>query len=190
MANIEVLLDSDELTVLGPPNQIEVQLDIGSTGIRGSQVYVGNGEPSSITIPNYSSILPGDLYINGFPGVNYSWLYQYVVKPGGNTWESVLAINPPLYRHLYSANFVSGSALATIPISSITSSTAGLTSSNFVVNYNFENDKPVAASITSKNIVSSNLTISFKAVEFSGGSWIDLVDSSIPIALSISIVSV
>ena len=78
----------------------------------------------------------------------------------------------------------------TIPVADIVSNATGLTSSNFVVNYNFENDKPVAASITSKNLASNNLNISFKAVEFNGTSWIDLVDSAMNMSLSISIVSV
>ena len=90
MPSIDVILEDPTITVLGGPSNIEVQLDTGATGQRGTQTYIGAGMPSSSTIPNYSLILPGDLYINSSPGVNYSWLYQYVVKPAGNQFFNLI----------------------------------------------------------------------------------------------------
>ena len=43
----EVLVNTDDITVLGPPAQVNVQLDIGATGNRGSQIFVGTGNPNS-----------------------------------------------------------------------------------------------------------------------------------------------
>ena len=37
----EVLLSNDDITVLGPPPIIEVLVDIGPKGTRGSQFFVG-----------------------------------------------------------------------------------------------------------------------------------------------------
>ena len=41
----DVLLNNDDITVLGPPETVELLVDIGPTGTRGSQVFVGVGDP-------------------------------------------------------------------------------------------------------------------------------------------------
>ena len=68
---VEVLVNTEEITVLGPPPVVNVQLDIGATGVRGSKVFVGNGSPNSFmtngTIFNQDVYL-NDLYINNSIG--------------------------------------------------------------------------------------------------------------------------
>ena len=49
---VEVLVNTDDITVLGPPPVVNVQLDIGATGVRGSKVFVGTGTPNSLTTNN------------------------------------------------------------------------------------------------------------------------------------------
>jgi hypothetical protein len=186
--SVDVLIDAANITVLGPPNQIDVQLDVGPQGQRGSQIYVGSGLPSSSTIANYSSVLPGDLYINVAPGANYSYLYQYIVGPSSNEWISVLSINPAIYRALFEVEFVAGAAQISIPISNITTATAAFTINNFAVEFSFEHTNPVTASISGKSIVSSNLVLDFSAVEFDGTDWIPLVADPIKMAVSINVV--
>jgi hypothetical protein len=51
MTNIDVILESPQVVVLGGPSNIQVQLDTGATGQRGSTTYIGSGLPSSSTIP-------------------------------------------------------------------------------------------------------------------------------------------
>jgi hypothetical protein len=186
--SIEVLVDAADITVVGPPTQLDVQLDVGPQGQRGSQIYVGSGLPSSSTIANYSSVLPGDLYINVAPGANYSYLYQYVVRPAGNEWISVLSINPAIYRALYEVEFVAGAAQISVPISNITTATSAFTINNFAVEFSFEHTSPVSASISAKSIVSSNLVLDFSAVEWDGADWVDLVVDPVKMALSINVV--
>ncbi len=186
--SVDVLVSTPEITVLGPPTQLDVQLDVGPRGQRGSQTYVGSGLPSSSTIANYSDVLPGDLYINVAPGANYSYLYQYVVRPAGNEWIEVLRIEPAIYRALFEVEFVAGTAEISIPISNITTATAAFVADNFAIEFSFEHSNPVAASITSKTISSSNLVIDFAAVEFNGTSWVDLVVDPVKMALSVNVV--
>lgn len=186
--SVDVLVSTPEITVFGPPAQIDVQLDVGPTGQRGSQIYVGSGLPSSSTIANYSDVLPGDLYINAAPGANYSYLYQYVVRPAGNEWVQVLAIEPAIYRALFEVEFIAGTAQISIPISNITTATASFVVDNFAVEFSFQHSNPVAASITSKTISSSNLVLDFAAVEFNGTSWVDLVVDPVKMALSVNVV--
>ena len=57
----DVLLSNDDVTVLGPPSVVEVLVDIGPSGTRGSQVFVGVGDPNIISIGQ--TPLLNDLYI-------------------------------------------------------------------------------------------------------------------------------
>lgn len=189
MPSIDVILDSPQIVLLGGPTRVDVQLDTGATGQRGSTTYVGAGLPSSSTIPNYSLILPGDLYVNVSPGVNYSWLYQYIVKPGGNTWEPILSLNPALYNAVYEVSFVAGEGMITVPVSNITSTTTTLTADNFATTFVFEHSSPIASSLKSKTLTSGNLILVFTAAEFNGSSWSALVDSSIRLSLSVRVIA-
>lgn len=191
MPSIDVVLESQEVVVLGGPSNVEIQLDTGATGTRGSLAYAGAGLPSSSTIPNYSSILPGDLYVNTAPGANYSWLYQYLIKPGGGTWEPILQLNPALFHAVYEVAFVSGTATISIPVNNIAAGSTGLTADNFAVVCTFENVNPISFSISSKSVSGSpsNLVLEISALEYSSGSWIDFVSSSAKVALFIRVIS-
>lgn len=189
MPSIEVVLESQEIAVLGGPSNIEIQLDTGATGTRGSLVYAGAGLPSASTIPNYSTILPGDLYVNIADGQNYSWLYQYLVKPAGATWEPLLALNPVFYNSIREVAFVAGEATISIPLSSITTSFSALTSNNFSIQLTFENENAVSYSISSKQVVSTDLVLTIKAAEFSGTVWSAYSDAAARVNLSIRVIS-
>jgi hypothetical protein len=82
----------DDIVVFGPPDVVEVLVDIGPTGTRGSQVFVGVGNPNTVEIGQ--TPLLNDLYINASPGADYGYMYQYVSEPGGNTWIQILEISP------------------------------------------------------------------------------------------------
>ena len=189
MPSIDVVLEQPEVVVLGGPSTVEIQLDTGATGQRGSMTYVGTGLPSASTIPNYSSILPGDLYVNVAPGANYSWLYQYMVKPGGNTWEPILQLNPSLYNAIHQVAFTAGTATISIPISQITTNSASLTTDNFSINLSFENSNPISCSVSAKQIISGNLSFTISAVEYSGGTWSAYADSSVNVSVNVRVVS-
>lgn len=188
MTHIDVLLENDTLVVLGPPSIVNLQLDTGATGVRGSLTYVGSGLPSALTIPNYSSILPGDLYINTQPGQNYSWLYQYQVMPGGNAWQPILSTTPVLYKAIYTQTFTAGDTTITIPLSTITSSVATYTADNFHVNFDIEDTVPVAAAIKTKTYSASTLTLVLTAARWSGGTWSAIATSGVKVNLSVSLV--
>jgi hypothetical protein len=185
----DVLLDNDDITVLGPPETVELLIDIGPEGTRGSQVFVGVGNPNIIEIGQ--TPLLNDLYINTSPGADYGYLYQYVSQPGANTWIEILKLNPTIYSKNFLITYIDGEASITIPISDIVTSTATpLTAENFSVQYSIVNDNPVAASISIPALVGDgeDLVINFKAVEYDG-SWADL-DSQVTTHLFITIVGV
>ena len=170
----DVLLDYDDITVLGSPEVIELLTDIGATGTRGSQIFVGVGNPNIIEIGQEPSL--NDLYINTSPGAGYGYLYQYVSQPGGETWIEVLELNPTIYSKNFLTTYTSGEASITIPISDIVTSTATpLIAENFSIQYNIVNDNPIASSMSIPALVGDgeDLVINFKAAEYDG-TWTDL----------------
>jgi hypothetical protein len=193
----DVLLSNDDVTVLGPPNTVEVLVDIGPTGTRGSKVFVGSGNPNYLTSSGSifgQAIILNDLYINISPGTNYGYMYQYVSEPGGNTWVEILALNPTIYNKLHTTTYVDGEASITIPISDIVTVTGSpLTANNFVVQYSISHTHAVASTVTVPALVGngSNLVLNFKAVEYHPESgpteWIDL-DEEVITHLLISVV--
>jgi hypothetical protein len=191
-----VLLANDDITVLGPPEIVEVLVDIGPKGERGSKVFVGLGDPNSIEIGQ--EIKLNDLYINASQGSEYGYLYQYIAEPGNNLWVQVLKINPVLYSKLHSANFTSGSASITIPISNIVTATGSpLTASNFNIQYSIAYDKPLATSMSIPALSGggTNLVINLSAVKFRSSidsgpyeDWALLDNETVTVHLFISIV--
>jgi hypothetical protein len=184
----DVLLSNDDVTVLGPPNTVEVLVDIGPTGTRGSQVFVGIGDPNLVEI-GQTPIL-NDLYINTSPGADYGYMYQYVSEPGGDTWIQILEISPTLYSELHTTTYVDGVAQIVIPISNIVTVTGSpLVSTNFVVQYSIAHTNPVASSVVVPALVGegTNLVLDFAAVEYTGSAWQNL-DEEVTTHIFISIV--
>jgi hypothetical protein len=188
----DVLLSNDDITVLGPPAVVELLVDIGPTGTRGSQVFVGVGDPNSITI-GQTPIL-NDLFINTSPGGELGYMYQYVSEPGGDTWIKVLDLNPSIYSINYEAIFSAGTTSITIPISDIVDVTgAPLTADNFNVQHSITHTNPIASSISIPALVGdgSNLVVDIAAVEYSSESgpaeWLEL-DGYLTVHLVVSIV--
>ena len=190
---VDVLLNTEDVVVLGPPQTIDVLVDIGPQGTRGTKFIVGSGEPNQQTSSGVllgQTLILNDMYINVAPGVNYGYLYQYVSQPGGNTWTQVLHMNPAIYSAVETIAFTSGAGSITIPISNIvTVSGSPLTASNFSVQFQIEGANPIASSMEIPALVGAgtNLIINFDAVQYSGGSWSALTGSK-TVHLFISIV--
>jgi hypothetical protein len=190
---VDVLLNTEDVVVLGPPEIIDVLVDIGPQGTRGTKFIVGSGEPNAQTSSGVllgQTLILNDMYINTSPGVDYGYMYQYVSQPGGNTWTQVLKINPAIYSAVETIPFTSGAASITIPISNIvTVSGSPLTASNFSVQFQIEGANPIASSMEIPALAGAgtNLVINFDAVQYSGGSWSALTGSK-TVHLFISIV--
>lgn len=190
---VDVLLNTEDVVVLGPPDSIDVLVDIGPQGIRGNKIIVGSGDPNSQTSSGTllgNTLILNDIYINTAPGVDYGYMYQYISAPGGNTWTEVLQIKPAIYSSIETVAFSSGSGSVTIPISNIVNvSGSPLTASNFNIQYQIENANPIAASMEIPALVGpgTNLVVNFDAVQYSGGSWSALAGSK-TVHLFVSIV--
>lgn len=167
-----VLVSNDDLTVLGSPEIVELLVDIGPQGTRGSKVFVGIGDPNLVGIGGGQTPILNDLYINTSPGLDYGYLYQYISQPGGTTWVQILKMNPTIFPYINQTTFTSGVGQIVIPISSITS-LSSLSAENFNIQYNIQNLNPISSSITSVSVVGTDLVINLKAIEYDT-SWSSL----------------
>jgi hypothetical protein len=177
----EVLLSSDDLTVLGGPAEISLDVDFGPKGDRGSLIFYGLGKPDEVsTLPE--DIKPYDTYINALAlDDEYQFLYQYVSADGGTpSWVKVFRLTTNTYSENYSRNFVNGSASVNIPVSLIVSDGlfGDVPAENFNVQANIINENPVSFSTTVSEVVIVDdqvvLPISFSAIEYQSGSWQNL----------------
>lgn len=186
-----VQVSNDDITVLGPPDIIDLQVNIGPQGTRGSKVFVGTGEPNLLTNNGiiFSQTLElNDLYINTSPGANYGYMYQYVSEPGANTWVQILKMNPTIFSKKHSTTYSGGVGQIIIPVSDIAIvSGTPLTANNFNIQFSIAHTNPVSASISLISISGDDLVIDFKAVENNAGTWQNL-GSAVTTHLFISIV--
>jgi hypothetical protein len=187
----EIVVSTDDLTVLAPPDEIELLLDYGPTGQRGSKIFTGIGEPADFTSSGQifgQDLYINDYYINAAPGPDYSYLYQYRTGAGGssNAWFKVIKINPTIYSSINDIYFTDGEGSLEIPIANITSiAPESLLSSNFSIQYSLVNNNPLASSISLISISGTDLVVDFKAAEYVSSAWQDLDSGVSPIPFPI-----
>lgn len=167
---INSVVQTDSITVFGPPEIIEIGLDVGATGQRGSLIYSGVGDPTTNTglfINEPAQV--GDIYIRTDFGSNYGLVYQYNVSPTGNQWNSILKVQPVTYNIIEELSFSSGSASYSIPVTDIyVDAPITLTASNFSVHLTPEHSKAISFSIHNKGLITEatrSLTFTVVATE-------------------------
>jgi hypothetical protein len=175
---VDIVLDSEELVVLGGPSQVAVQVDLGGDGDRGSIFVVGSSEPNSITSGNIISgitVQSFDMYIN----TQNKKMYQYIAGDGGTlTWIEVLSIIPNTYSVNKSVTFTNGDGMISdIALTSITEDSTGMTAGNFNVQHSIIGSAPIASAISVSNPSAGKLPITVHASEFDGTDWNDLSGS-------------
>lgn len=89
----EVLLTSEELTVLGGPSSVSVDVGIGATGDRGSVIYAVSADPRLATTEKPSDIKVYDISLVISPSeADYRVMYQKT-GPGGEDWSELIDLN-------------------------------------------------------------------------------------------------
>jgi len=184
----EIVLTTEDLVVLGGPDTVNVEVDFGSQGDRGSLVFVGNQKP--IDDPDDFKDLIGqtpnvfDLYINLLTTDDeYLFIYQYVESLGTIQWQPLTKLIPNTYSENKSIDFTTQN-YCYIPIADIVdpSYVGGTNASNFSVQVTFGTSAgyPIVSSIKTEVVAISsiqNLKITFYAKEFDGTDWIDISGS-------------
>ena len=181
MSSIDVLLNNDDLIVLGGPQELNVELDYGPEGERGSLIFVGDGGPSELTIGQTPKAF--DLYINMLrsdPNNEYLTIYSYVPGLNGLQWQAITKLIPNTYSANTSIDFNSVNYVH-IPVTAIVdpSYVGNTDASNFSVNVTFATSAglPIVSSIKTEIVLLNsieNLKITFYAKEFDGTDWVDI----------------
>jgi hypothetical protein len=174
----DIILSNDELTVLGGPAKINLEVDFGPQGDRGSQIFICNGDPNETAIGQTPKVF--DLCINNLTShQDYLFYYQYINNAGTNEWVKLFKLLPNIYSNNYIKNFgTTGESIQiNIPLINLVPSEVigNISSSNFNVQHSILNQKPVASSIMVGEIVEDNndliLPITISALEYSLGNW-------------------
>jgi len=92
-SSLDVVLENDDLVVIGGPSSIDIALDIGPQGTRGSKIFTNSASPTTLSLDNFNTIfgytpISGDVYISTQGGSNYGTFYMY----SGSVWNTVLTI--------------------------------------------------------------------------------------------------
>jgi hypothetical protein len=175
----EVIISSDDLTVLGGPSSIRVDTSFGQQGVRGSRIFAGNGQPNDPNTVIGQTPTLFDLYINLLASDDeYLYVYQYLTVDSSNTWVPITRLIPDTYRNNDIANFDSGSVVFNIPLVAITSNSSGLTPANFNIQLTIESDTPTSHSLViNEEFVTFNSELCLRftvfGVEYAEGSWTD-----------------
>ena len=108
---VDILLSSDDLSVFGGPASIDLNVDTGAQGVRGSLILTGPGKPTDAGVTFSTPPMPQDLYINLLPSdFEYLFLYQYGSVDGVLTWSKVLRLIPNTAIANISVVFLDGKA--------------------------------------------------------------------------------
>jgi hypothetical protein len=178
----DVVLTTDELLVLSGPSSVNVEVDFGPEGERGSLFYVSVGNPN--TALTGQTPKAKDLCVNVLKTDNeYSYVYQYNSDgANGFQWYPIIKLSPLQYNKILTGTFVDGSKVFNIPVNYIvdeeTSQT--LTSANFNITYSIPNSNPLASSIEIGSFTNDPISglqvipVTVNAVEYVSSAWQDL----------------
>jgi hypothetical protein len=173
---IDIFVSPDEVQVAGGPSNVEVDLDFGATGQRGSRILVGPGKPGPFTIPEGVDILEYDIYINILETDDeYSFLYQYTTAgtPGVFEWIKIFRVAPQVPSVIAYVVFVDGVGEFAAPL-------ADYFDPDYIpfiipeilsITYGVENANPLASAISDIRVVDGEIFVDFTAAEFSSGTW-------------------
>jgi hypothetical protein len=177
----EIFVSTDDVKVIGGTANVNVEVDFGPKGDRGSLFLVGYGDPNTIVHSQTLQLL--DLYINvQVTDDDYLFMYQYVNQGGVNTWVRFATLTTDKFSSIRRVNFTNGKASSNVDfkVSNIVpeSLLASLTESSFNIQCTFQNaENPVAHSIIINPITIQaatgdlTLPIGINAAEFSDGEW-------------------
>lgn len=92
---ITSVVNTDQITVLGPPSSIDLQVDLGATGERGSIIYAAAGDPTGSGSVAFINVAPkvGDVYLQT-DEENQLSIYQLLSVPGNpNQWNEITVLS-------------------------------------------------------------------------------------------------
>lgn len=111
---IDVYQASSDVSIIGGPATVKLEVGFGSAGQRGSQIYTGPGNPTDLAV-DIPSIQINDLFINLDPSsIDYLFLWQYNSQDGVIAWRKTLRLIPNTVLINPLIKFIDGIAHTTI----------------------------------------------------------------------------
>lgn len=196
MTDVNVVVGPDSIDVVGGISTVKINTTVGETGDRGSNIYVGSGNPNKA-----ETLIPGgtpkvfDMFINMAPDdIDYTYLYQYLNQDGEFTWVRLLRLIPNTFLNNLSSTFVDGEVDIYIPIADVIPLAAyGVyQAENFNIQYSILGENgPIASSVKINEISFPNnvasLSITITAIEYSESVWTAL-DGVYPVHVVVTVI--
>jgi hypothetical protein len=151
---VNVILSSDEVTVLGGPTRLDVDLNIGASGTRGSIIFNGFGNPNNLQLDRDFPTFPlvFDIFIDSDPASdNYLQAYQYVNQDGQTSWVIIFKLTQDVYRINKVVEFLNGEGNVLINLTELGIENVAFES--YLDSFAFFN---VSATISNIDVTSSN----------------------------------
>lgn len=166
MVNVE--LAPTDLFVIGGPTSVDVAVDFGEQGQRGSRIWSGEGNPEEVVLS--SEVQLYDWFINtSTTSPDFATMYQYVLEVGNPAWVKQIDLRPKYISNVYTVAFTAGAGALTIPVSAFTESTT-VVIDDFTVQLNLEGTSPIAFGINPR-IDGTDLIVDINAASFFAGNW-------------------
>jgi hypothetical protein len=175
---VDVYLASDNVTVLGGPSSVSVDVDFGVQGDRGSNFFVGYGNPNLPTV-NIGQVPQNlDMYINvSSADEKYLHLYQYQNVDGSMTWVELLKLIPNTFSGNYLSTFVDGEMTINVPVANVVPAqlVGSVSAESFNIQFNILNQNPLASTCSVAEVVVVSdvicIPITLKASELYNDLW-------------------
>jgi|GEM_PF-2157833 hypothetical protein len=198
--SVEVLLDTPEISVIGPPQNILVQLETGATGERGSLIFSGFDNPNSASA-SLTDSLPNDLFIRESQGQTEGYIYQYLSDgAGGFNWEKIGSLKPSIFSVIASLSASAGltasaglfsyevslaEAFSEYSISEVTADNIHISITPDLLN------TPIVATVYSKevNTGTNMIIIGFYAMKYISGSWSAVTENTAKFHITLSLLA-
>ena len=165
---VDVSQASSDVSIIGGPATVRLEVDFGSPGQRGSQIYTGPGNPTDLGV-ELPSIQINDLFINLDPSsIDYLYLWQYGSQDGVVAWRKTLRLIPNTVLINPLIKFIDGIAHTTVLLNNVYIDVKGiyfplsgfgegsdlgnLQPKDFNVQHNLISEKATASSIILKEI--------------------------------------
>lgn len=181
----DIILSTDDLTVFGGPASIDVDVDFGPTGSRGSRIYGVAADPRLVTTTKPTDIQSYDIAMVISPSEpDFLTVYQ---KIGSNAdeWIQFASLVPNVYSAKSYITFTDGAATGIVPVSDLFALET-YTADQFMVQLQIEDEAgttlptSVGINLSITDIGAKKyLVIAATAAEFSSGTWSNLVGERI-----------
>lgn len=172
MYTVNVSQGTGEVALVGGPSAINLLVDYGAPGQRGSQIYTGPGNPTDAGM-DIPSIQINDLFINLDPSsIDYLFLWQYNSQEGVVAWRKALRLIPNTVIINPLIKFINGEAHTVIfngtsytelkgiyfPLSGFGEGTdlGNLQAKDFNIQYSITSETPAASSIILKEVATQH----------------------------------